>query len=156
MFERDESKLTKRIGDMIGELIGRDTTLKPIPTANRTLAGMTVGGTFGAEGVKTTIRVEADLACATLLGAALAMIPPARVQEVVKTGKPDEELCENTREVFNVLTRALTMDGSIRARLTKFDKLDPKAGKPQKHAFAWELTVAGYGTGKLGLTITNG
>jgi hypothetical protein len=44
------------------------------------------------------------------------------------------------------------MDGSIRARLRSFDVLDPKATKPAKHDVAFELSVAGYGSGKLGLS----
>jgi hypothetical protein len=151
MFERDEAKLTRRIGQMVGELIGRETTLRAIPPANRTILPA-VGGDFGADGVKTTIHVEADLACAALLGAALAMIPAGRVQEVVKAGTLEADLAENTHEVFNVMTRALTMDGSIRARLRKFVVLETKGGKPVKHDLAWELSVAGYGAGKLALT----
>ncbi len=151
MFERDEAKLAKRISKMVGELIGRETTLKAVPAASRTVVAA-AGGTFGADGVKTTIRVEADLACAALLGAALAMIPSGRVQDVVKSGKLDADLSENAQEIFNVMTRALAMDGSIRARLRKFDVLDPKGAKPTKHDMAWDLSVAGYGAGRLALT----
>lgn len=152
MFERDEAKLTKRIADMIGDLIGRETTLKPLPAASRTLAAAATG-TFGATGVRTAVRVDADLACAASLGAALAMIPDGRVKEVIAGGKLDADLADNTHEVFNVMTRALTMDGSIRARLDKFAVLEANA-KPAKQDFAWDVIVAGYEAGKLGLTFT--
>ena len=153
MFERDEAKLGKRIGETVGGLIGREVTLKALPANARTLAP-SVSAMFGAHGVRTAIRVEADLACAAAMGASIAMIPASRVKDVVAAGKLDSDLAENAQEVFNVMTRALAMDGSIRAKLDKFSAVETPAAAPAKHDLAWEVTIAGYGAGKLALTFT--
>lgn len=49
-----------------------------------------------------------DIAGAASLGAALTLLPPARVENSVRDGTLDELLLENFAEVCNVMSRAFT------------------------------------------------
>jgi hypothetical protein len=60
-----------------------------------------------------------DIAGAASLGAALSLVPPARVEESVRDGRLDELLLENFAEICNVMGRAFAGSGAPSVTLGK-------------------------------------
>ncbi|MFO0670920.1 MAG: hypothetical protein U0235_15035 [Polyangiaceae bacterium] len=97
-----------------------------------------------------------DVAAGAYLGAALSLIGPAVAAEAHKTGRLNEGLLENLREVVNVAASLFNVTGGGHVRLR--DVLVPPAPIPadvvalanvKKNRTDLDITVPGYGAGKL-------
>ena len=61
-----------------------------------------------------------DLAAAAALGAAMSMLPPARLEEMLSTGELDEEVYDNLHETFNIASALLNTETSVHLRIREF------------------------------------
>ena len=101
--------------------------------------------------------LAADLALMAHMGAALALYPQARAEEMVETGVLDESLWENAQEVFNVLTRFY--QPGVRGMIRLGDKWNGFNTPPQIRQVIekspiredYRVKIPGYGEGMLSL-----
>ena len=103
--------------------------------------------------------VLCDLVLGNVLGAALALVPPPRVEEALEIGSVLEDLADNTREVLNV---GASMFNSASAHLKLKDTwVVPEQVAPDVVAFLRDtctrsdlrVEVPGYGEGVLVLLL---
>jgi len=99
-----------------------------------------------------------DIAGAASLGAALSLVPPARVDESVRDGKLDELLLENFAEICNVMGRAFAGSAAPSVTLGKIHHAPVAANdagvEPEQDGQArLDLTidVTGYTQGQMTL-----
>ena len=82
--------------DLAGMLVGKRVRAKkvaaPAPTA------LAASATYVDGSGNVAFVALGDLALVASMGAALAMVPPAVVQEAIKSGKPSEMLVDNAYE----------------------------------------------------------
>ncbi len=99
-----------------------------------------------------------ELSLAAAAAAALILFPPARARESVVAGRLDETLEENCRELLNVMTRLLNVPGGIHFHLKELvyqERVIPKLLQDRMERVSerldLELTIAGYGAGRMTL-----
>ena len=71
-----------------------------------------VVGSYVDDAAQLRAVVFCDLALGNVLGAALALVPPPRVQEALETGAVLGDLADNTREVLNVVASMFNHAGA--------------------------------------------
>jgi hypothetical protein len=103
-----------------------------------------------------------ELSLAAAAAAALVLFPPARAHESVVAGRLDETLQENCRELLNVMTRLLNVAGGIHFRLETLvyqEAILPKVVQDRMDRVSerldLELTIAGYGGGRMTLLMVS-
>jgi hypothetical protein len=67
---------------------------------------------YGGEGQAAGAWI-CDMSAATSLAAALSLVPPKVAQDAARTGKFEEPLDENLREIFNVGARIFQSDRHV-------------------------------------------
>ena len=100
-----------------------------------------------------------DLVMGNVLGAALALVPPPRVEEALSSGGVLPELADNTREVLNVAA-SLFNDGPLHLKLAQ-TWVVPEPVADDVVAFLREpagradvrVDVPGYGEGHVALLL---
>ena len=101
-----------------------------------------------------------DLAAAAALGAAMSMLPTARMQEMLSTGELDEEVFENLHETFNIATALLNSEHSAHLRIRELERPDTGVsedvidllGDPRAGGY-YTLDIEEYGSGVLSFTL---
>lgn len=147
----------KAIGELISQLANRPVTLKPGPRLVRAAVPCLTARWVDDEG-KLLYAGFCELALGASLGAALGMRPPSSVSQMLKAGALPKELHADTREVFNVLSRAFNDAGSVHTLLEEVYypparppvdviKLDRKPASRKD----FMVSVEGFGAGKLSL-----
>lgn len=103
-----------------------------------------------------------ELGLAGILGAVMGLRPPAVVAEILRTKKLDPAMQPDSREVFNVLSRSFNDANSTHVRLQSItfppEPVLPAASMLDRAAGSrldYNVTVQGYGSGKLSLLSTN-
>lgn len=144
----------------LGGLVGRATPAKKIKVDWPKEKGWLSFSEFHYPTGELAALLVADLQFCAWSGAALALLPPGLAQDAIKAGKLDQSLQENYAEIANVLTATFREFGE-RVVLGKIHygnvaSLAPEL-KPMVAAVRrldLEVTVAGYGAGRLGLLLT--
>lgn len=101
------------VARMLGELIGREVQAKVVP-ANPTARDTQIAAAYVGECQGLQVVIRCDLALGGSLGAALMVVPVARVNECIKAKCLDEDLAANLYEVFNVLAAVFPQNGAPR------------------------------------------
>ncbi len=96
-----------------------------------------------------------DLSLGTGLGAALALVPPPRVEEAVAAGEVPADLADNTREVLNIAA-SLFNCGEVHLKLADVAVAPTPVAEPTvdflrvpRRRADLRVTVPGYGVGVL-------
>lgn len=151
----------KALAKILGELIHAPVTVTPGPRVVAAV-GPTVSMTWIDDADQLRYTGLCELALAGILGAVMGLRPPAVVAEIVRTKKLDPVMHPDSREVFNVLSRAFNDANSVHVRLQAItfppepilpaaQKLDAAPGSRLDYL----VTVQGYGSGKLSLASRN-
>jgi hypothetical protein len=101
-----------------------------------------------------------DLAAAAALGAAMSMLPQARMQEMVTTEVLDDEVFENLHETFNIAAALLNTEHSAHLRIRELERPDTGISEDVLDLLAdpgdagyYNLDVEEYGNGVLSFTL---
>ena len=101
----------------------------------------------------------ADLVLGTVLGAALALIPPPRVEEALATQLIPADLADNTREVLNIAA-SLFNEGPLHLKLAQTWVVPEPVGedvvtflRSRSTRVDVRVEVPGYGEGVLALLV---
>jgi hypothetical protein len=152
----------KDVRDMLEELLNRDVSVGDgNPTAATDLKKAVV-----AIYVDDTNRIIAvsgmDLPLAAWCGAAIGLIPKGGAEACVEDGELSKMVGENVREVCNIMAALLNRENSPHLRLDKESCYLPgEPAPPEAQARLLALgarldlvvTVAGYGTGRLWISL---
>lgn len=101
-----------------------------------------------------------DLSGAAALGAAMSMLPTARLQEMLATGELDEEVYENLHETFNIASALLNTETSVHLRIRELERPDTGICEDVLDLLAdpraagyYHLEVEEYGSGTMSFTL---
>jgi len=143
------------VGAMLTDLFARPVKLAPGQALAATAAKAVATYVDGA-----TLRFVAalDMPLFASMGAALALIPAAVVNEAIRTGKPSPALVENGYEVLNILGAAFNnvSEGQFHVKIGQLVQapfptpIAQKLNRPPRRA-DWDVTINGYPPGKLAL-----
>ncbi len=101
-----------------------------------------------------------DLRLSNALGAALTMVPPAQVDEIVKKWVVDEQNLENLAEIVNIMARLFNSDDCEHLKWNKAHTLPgdlpEETSTLMKAPLArrdYDVTLDEYGSGKLSVLV---
>lgn len=143
------------VARMLGELTGRAVTAQAV-SAKPSAPGSQLVAAYAGECQSLQVVISCDLAVAGSLGAALMMVPAARVDECVREKCLDEILTGNAYEVFNVLAAVFPRTGAPRVIFRDLHCGDVPAEVKAVLAdplgrLDLEIGVAGYRSGRLAI-----
>ena len=147
------------LAQLIGELIGRDVTARAAKAVPADLRQQAVA-VYDDDQKAMRAIAYCDLPVAASLGAALILIPSARVEDCIKAKALDQQLADNVYEVFNVMSAIFPQHGGPRLVLRSVHHrgelpADAKALldratklKPSERADL-DVSVEGYQSGRM-------
>jgi hypothetical protein len=148
--------LSESVQKMWSELLGRPVAVKK--TTPSVFSARTPGmvGTYVFDSGKLGALGVCDLALASHAGAALTLMPAAVALESIKAGRLTDTIVENVREVLNISATLFIHELMPHVRLKDIIPLPGKTPDDVTRVMArpaarmdLELTVGGYGAGKL-------
>ena len=92
----------QQVRTLLDGLLDKATTVERHPTPVLPGRDVHVVGAYADDEGTVRAVVLCDQTLGTVLGAALALVPPPRVQEALQAGQVPTDLADNTREVLNV------------------------------------------------------
>ena len=150
----------KQIKDLFSDLLGREVTLAtvgplaPSATSPRTV-GVYVDDHFGVRAI-----IACDLEFSARAGAAIALVPSPTAEQAIEASLLDQALAENLYEVLNVAASLFNANGAAHVRLHELHAAGspiPPNVQPLMLTLGrredLELTIAGYGPGRLSVVI---
>lgn len=151
---------TAVVARTLTSLCGKPVTCRPGKPFAPAPKSPVVVATYVEAGNKLAAVLVADLGFAAGSGAALVMLPPVIAQECIQSGKLNENIDENLREVLNVGASLFNSPSTPRVTLgavTTVEKLSDAVAafvKAPPARLDLEVAIPGYPSGKLSL-LTN-
>jgi|GEM_PF-587463 len=148
------------VRNLLNGLFDRPVTVHQEPAPVLPGRGVHVVGSYVDDEAALRAVAFCDLTLGTVLGGALALVPPPRVAEAIAAGAIPPELADNTREVLNIWA---SMFNSGAAHLTLKDTWvvpehvgDDVVGFLREPSQRVDMTVdvPGYGSGVLVLLLS--
>ena len=111
---------------------------------------------------KPVTLVACDLRFAAYLGSSMTMLPPPVAADVIKSGKLEDMMVGNLKEVMNIVSRLFMLRGGDHLRFSTLhpvseglpDDVAGILGDIDKQAF-FDVEVPRYGSGKVGFIVPN-
>jgi hypothetical protein len=142
------------ISNLLTNLIGKRVKIVKGPPMAPAAAGGIASYVDAAGALQFAVIV--DLKALGSIGAALAMIPAAMVEEAVKSGKPSSALTENAYEVLNIAASVFNeVEGTtlhVKIKGLTLPPIPPGATKwiaAAKSRLDFDLGIPGYPDGKI-------
>lgn len=136
---------------LLGDLLDRKVEIVPGEAALDLQGGPIVVALYQNDSGETEGAMACSLSAAAGLGAALSMVPPARVEEQIASGQLDEAFVENFHEVCNIMVRLWNPSSLPTLTLGGVFPVPPRAPADYSDAVETlkqradlELTIAGY------------
>ncbi len=150
----------ERIGFLLEQLLGRKIVTKQLKAWTPGPQAKSYLGLYRQESGDLAAVVALDLSLASNAAAALVLVPPGAVSDCIRAGQLSANLLENLGEVLNVCTRLFNSPGQPHVKLVSILQCPPDppadALKLVAHPASQlhiEMSIAGYGGGKLGLFV---
>ena len=141
---------TKQIATLLTDLLGRQVKATKGQRAKLASQPMNAIAEYSGDPVWGSATCIADMTLAACLGAALSLMPAKRALEVAKSGKLDEAIEENLREVCNIFG---TLWSELAMKEFAVITSPPKDLKKRMHGakqrIDMDVHVDGYMSGKL-------
>jgi len=151
---------TKEVRDLFSGLLGREVSLVPVAplgpstTSPRSVA-VYVDDQYGVRAI-----MACDLDFSARAGAALALMPSPTAEAAIEANALDQTMAENLYEVLNVAASLFNVAGAVHVRLLDLHAAGTTI-PPQVQSRMLtlgrredlEVTLPGYGTGRLSIVI---
>lgn len=148
------------IRQIVSDLLGREVTIvrgDPLVLERDTPA---VVSDYVADDGRIAALCLTDLRLSNALGAALTMVPPQQVDEIVKKWVVDEQNLENLAEIVNIMARLFNSDDCEHLKWntthTLPGNLPEGTAELMKAPLArrdYDVTLDEYGSGKLSVLV---
>ncbi len=146
------------VRNMLSDLIGREVDVSP----GDPVTGIASVAVYVTDKMKMAGLALVDVPLSAYVGGALALLPPGGVADMVEDNDLSPLVLENVSEVANVLAGMFNAPGASHVKL--FRLYGPGEALPADIRSAATMygarldlvvKVAGYGTGKLSLVVTD-
>ena len=111
---------------------------------------------------KPVTLVVCDMPFSAYMGSSMTMLPPPVAADVIKSGKLEDMMVGNIKEVMNIVSRLFMLRGGAHLRFATLHSV--KEGLPEsvsgllanidKQVF-FDVEIPRYGTGKVGFLVPN-
>jgi len=109
---------------------------------------------------KPVTLVVCDLAFAAYMGSSMTMLPPPVAADVIKSGKLEDMMVGNLKEVMNIVSRLFMLRGGAHLRFATLHPATEALPEPvsglmadiEKQVF-FDVEVPRYGSGKVGFVV---
>ena len=106
--------------------------------------------------------VVCDLAFCAYMGSSMTMLPPPVAADVIKSGKLEDMMIGNIKEVMNIVSRLFMLRGGAHLRFATLhsvneglpDSVSGLLGNIDQQAF-FDVEIPRYGAGKVGFLVPN-
>ncbi|MEE4291279.1 MAG: hypothetical protein V2J13_06000 [Cycloclasticus sp.] len=106
--------------------------------------------------------VVCDLPFCAYMGSSMTMLPPPVAADVIKSGKLEDMMVGNIKEVMNIVSRLFMLRGGTHLRFATLhsaqeglpDSVSGLLGNIDKQVF-FDVEVPRYGAGKVGFLVPN-
>ena len=153
------SDTTETICRLLSSLLGKKVTGVKVPALPLARRGPRITATYLQEDNTVIAICICDLPFAAYAGAALLMVPVGTAKECIYSGKCTAELLENVAEILNILRQCFESPGHHVAA-ERLDPIPEQIPPPiaaiiatPRHRLDLEITVAGYGSGRLSIVV---
>lgn len=107
--------------------------------------------------------VVCDLPFCAYMGSSMTMLPPPVAADVIKSGKLEDMMIGNVKEVMNIVSRLFMLRGGGHLRFATLhsvkeglpDSVSGLLGNIEQQVF-FDVEIPRYGTGKVGFLVPNG
>jgi|SRR5579871_322884 len=148
--------LLNQLKVLLEGLLARSVTVRK-PLAKAPPAPVSVHGSYRGDDGKIRAFCVCDLPLAASAGAALGLFPLGSANEAIAARELPEALLENFREVLNVCSRLVNYvsDDHLVLQDVVVSEGGPDAARkaPAWESYEFEVSISGYGTGRLNLFI---
>ena len=104
--------------------------------------------------------VVCDMPFAAYTGSSMTMLPPPVAAEVIKSGKMEDMMVGNLKEVMNIVSRLFMLRGARHLRFTTLhpqseglpDEVSNMVANLEKQTF-FDVEIPRYGVGKVGFLV---
>ena len=111
---------------------------------------------------KPVTLVVCDLPFSAYMGSSMTMLPPPVAADVIKSGKLEDMMVGNIKEVMNIVSRLFMLRGGGHLRFATLhavtdglpDSVSGLLGNIDQQAF-FDVEVPRYGAGKVGFLVPN-
>lgn len=151
----------KEVRDLLGDLLGRDVTLKPGPPFAVAAHYPASIAQFVDDRLVVRAVVAFDLPLSAHAGSALALVPASGAEQAIEDGALNETMAEGLQEVFNVVSSIFNVGEATHLKLysaaTAGQELPPDARIRTQvlgRRADFIVEVAGYGSGRVAVVLT--
>jgi hypothetical protein len=150
----------KEVKDMLADMLGRDITVAPCDPYTPVLTDRHSVAVYVDDQNQMAAVVALDLPLSVWVGAAIGLVPPGGAEDQVDEGELSRPVRDNLYEVLNIVSALFNKPGAPHLKIYSLHA--PGEAVPSDVALLvkslgnrldLDVTVAGYGKGKLGLVI---
>ena len=145
---------------MLGDMLGRDITVAPRDAYTPTLTDRHSVAVYVDDQNQMAAVAALDLPLSVWIGAAIGLVPPGGAEDQVDEGELTAAVRDNLHEVLNILAALFNKPGTPHLRI--YSMHAPGEPVPSDVALLvksignrldLDVTVGGYGSGKLGIVL---
>jgi hypothetical protein len=150
----------KEVRDTLGDMLGRDVTVAPRDPYTPVLTDRHSVAVYVDDQNQMAAVAVLDLPLSVWAGAAIGLVPAGGAQDQVDEGELSKPVRENLYEVLNIFSALFNKPGATHLRI--YSMHAPGEAVPSDVALLvkslgnrldLDVTVAGYGSGKLGVVL---
>jgi hypothetical protein len=150
----------KEVRDMFGNMLGRDITVAPCDPYTPVMTDRHSVAVYVDDQNQMAAVTVLDLPLSVWVGAAIGLVPPGGAEDQVDEGELSRPVRENLYEVLNIFSALFNKPGAPHLKI--YSMHAPGEAVPSDVALLvksignrldLDVTVAGYGSGKIGVVI---
>jgi hypothetical protein len=150
----------KEVKDLLGDMLGRDITVAPCDPYTPVMTDRHSVAVYVDDQNQMAAVAALDLPLSVWVGAAIGLVPAGGAEDQVDEGELSRLVRENLYEVMNIFSALFNKPGAPHLKI--YSMHAPGEAVPSDVALLvkslgnrldLDVTVAGYGSGKIGVVI---
>ncbi|HEV7755049.1 MAG TPA: hypothetical protein VGO94_04240 [Mycobacteriales bacterium] len=150
----------KEVRDMLSDMLGRDVTVAPCDAFTPNVTDKHAAAVYVDDQGQVAVLAALDLPLAAWVGASIGLVPAGGAQDQVEDGELSQGVRDNLYEVLNIFSALFNKPGTPHL---KIQSMYPPGEAPPLDLGVMlkslgmrldlEVTVAGYGSGKIAVVL---
>jgi hypothetical protein len=150
----------KEVRDLFGDMLGRDVTVAPCDPFTPNITDKHAAAVYTDDKGQVAVVAAMDLPLAAWTGASIGLVPAGGAQDQVEDGELTQAVRDNLYEVLNIFSALFNKPNTPHLKMTTM--YPPGEAPPLDLGVLLkslgmrldlEVTVAGYGSGKIAVVL---
>jgi hypothetical protein len=150
----------KEVRDMFADMLGRDVTVAPCDPFTPNIDDKHAAAVYSDDQGRVAVAAAVDLPLAAWVGASIGLVPAGGAEDQVEEGELTQAVKDNLSEVMNILSALFNKPNAPHLKITAM--YPPGEAPPLDLGVLLkslgmrldlEVSVAGYGSGKLAVVL---